>query len=252
MSWLGDVWDSVKDTGKSLLGVSASENAQEATDTQRSAVNMQNKVAQQQLDWGAEDRNRYKSVFQPLENAYVSEAQNFDSPERYAEEAGKAQGNVMQQYGMAMDRLRRSQGPAADLSAARLALASAAAGANAQNSARMSLRDAAWARKTDALSLGKGMPAQASSALAGAAANLGSVSANAGYMANAAYNRANQAAYNAGQFGLDVYRGMNGNTTSNGTSSGGSNGSVVGGIGSALGSAMSDGISSAGLAIFGL
>ena len=52
-----------------------------------------------------------------------------------------------------------------------LDLAQAATDATQQNAARQKVKDTAYARKTDAISLGKGLPAQASSALSTSANN---------------------------------------------------------------------------------
>lgn len=113
-------------------------------------------------------------------------------------------------FGKARDVLSRTPGldPSSGAYAAGLAgleTNEAAAGAVAQNKARQNVQDQGWARKTDAISLGKGLPAQASAGLsssaaissglasqqgqqaAGIASNVG----NLGFKAFDAYNNAN-------------------------------------------------------------
>lgn len=120
--------------------------------------------------------NRYKEIYEPLERGVVKEAQNYDSPDNYARAAGEAQATVAQQFGKAKDRIARTPGMDPSTGAYQagmigLDLAQAATDATQQNAARQKVRDTAYARKTDALSLGKGLPANASSALASSAQN---------------------------------------------------------------------------------
>lgn len=46
----------------------------------------------------AKDRERYETVFQPLEESLANEARDFASPERKAKEMGRAQAGVAQQF----------------------------------------------------------------------------------------------------------------------------------------------------------
>lgn len=128
------------------------------------STRLQTQIAQDQWE-------RYKQIYAPLEQNYVDEAQNYDSAENYARAAGDASATVSSQFGKARDRLSRTPGldpstPGAQASMVGLDLAQAASDATQQNAARQKVKDVAYARKTDALSLGKGLPAQASSALA--------------------------------------------------------------------------------------
>ena len=120
--------------------------------------------------------NRYKEIYEPLERGMVEEAQNYDSPENYAKAAGDASATVSQQFSKARDRLSRTPGldtstPGAQATMAGLDLAQAATDATQQNAARQKVKDTAYARKTDALSLGKGLPSNASSMLSTSASN---------------------------------------------------------------------------------
>ena len=133
-----------------------------------SAADTQAAIGQAQWD-------RYQKVFAPLEDKYVQDAQNYDTPEQYAKAAGDASATVSQQFSKARGQLARSgldtSSPAYMASMAGLDQAQAAQDAVSQNSARQGVKDTAWARKTDALSLGKGLPAQASASLGAASSS---------------------------------------------------------------------------------
>jgi len=122
----------------------------------------------------ADQWNRYKTMYSPLEESYVKEAQNYDSPENFAKAAGDANATVTSEFGKARDRLTRTPGldtssPGYAASLIGLDSAQAAQGAVSQNAARQKVKDTAWARKSDALNLGKGMQAGAVSAANSAA-----------------------------------------------------------------------------------
>lgn len=128
---------------------------------------------------GAEQWDRYKDLYDPLERQFINEAQNYDSPTEYQRAAGEASATVAQQFGKARERLGRTPGldpssPAFTAAMSGLDLAEAATDATQQNAARQKVKDTAYVRKTDALSLGKGLPAQASNMLTSATrTNLG-------------------------------------------------------------------------------
>lgn len=156
--------------GSAVVGAaassSASKRAAKAQQGASDAAALQAQIAQDQWD-------KYNEIYTPLEKNFVSEAQNYDTPENYARAAGDASATVSEQFGKARDRLART--PGMDPSQAGysanlmgLNLAQAATDATQQNAARQKVKDTAFARKTDALSLGKGLPAQASASLANA------------------------------------------------------------------------------------
>jgi hypothetical protein len=66
-----------------------------------------------------------------------------------------------------------------------LDLSQAAVDATGQNAARNKVKDTAWARKTDAISLGKGLPAQASATMGAASMGLGNIGAQQAAQSNA-------------------------------------------------------------------
>ena len=122
----------------------------------------------------AEQWAKYLELYEPLERQMVNEAQDYASPENYAKAAGEASATVSQQFSKARDRLTRTPGldpssGAYQSSLVGLDLAQAANDATQQNLARKNVTDMAYARKTDALSLGKGLPANATVGLANAA-----------------------------------------------------------------------------------
>lgn len=158
-----------------VVSNSASKRASAASDRASAASNAQSQIGQEQWD-------RYQKIYAPLEDGMVTEAQNFDTTAAYDRAAADANATVNTQYGLAADRLRRTPGldpSSAGSTAANsgLALAQAGSGAAAQNAARTGIRDKAWARKTDALSLGKGLAATASSTLGASASSAGNIAA---------------------------------------------------------------------------
>lgn len=150
----------------SVLNKGNSNSANRASNAAADATTLQSQIA-------ADEWQRYKDIYSPLETQFVNEAQNYDSPTRYQQAAGDASATVAQQFGKARDRLSRTPGldpssPAFNASMAGLDLAQAATDATQQNVARKNVMDTAYARKADALSLGKGLPAQAVTGLASA------------------------------------------------------------------------------------
>lgn len=150
-----------------LMNRSANKAAKNANNAAADSARLQTEIARDQWD-------RYKSIYEPLERSYVNEAQQYDSPENYARAAGDASATVANQFSKAREQLMRTPGldpssGAYQAGMTSLGLSEAATNAVQQNAARMKVKDAAFARKTDALSLGKNMPAQATSGLASAA-----------------------------------------------------------------------------------
>lgn len=142
--------------------------AAEAADRATEANAYQGEIAKDQYE-------DYKGTYRPLEHQLVEDAKNYDTPEAYDKAAGAAQATVSSQLGMARDRLQRTPGldpssAAATAANADLALKGAALGASAQNTARENVKNMAYARKQDAVALGKGLVSNASSGLAGATA----------------------------------------------------------------------------------
>jgi hypothetical protein len=167
MAWAIVAGAAISVVGGSLL---ADDNGAEAANGAAADANaLQAQIARDQ--W-----NRYKEIYEPLERTMVDEASNYDSAENYAKAAGDASATVSQQFSKARDRLTRTTGldpssGAYQSSLVGLDMAQAASDATQQNAARQKVTDTAYARQTDALSLGKGLPAQAGSALATSASS---------------------------------------------------------------------------------
>lgn len=141
--------------------------ASSASDASAAATKQQAAIAQDQWD-------TYKKTYEPMEKEYVADSRNSDTPEAYARAAGEASATTATQYGKARDQLTRTPGldpsSAAYTSAmAGLDMGQAASDAVGQNAARGRVSDMAWAKRTDALSLGKGLAANASAGLSSVA-----------------------------------------------------------------------------------
>jgi hypothetical protein len=140
-------------------------------------------VAQKQLDsadWqdgiARADRERYESVYRPVEDQFIEEASTYGSPERQAEAAAAAMADV------------RTAGAASRSAAQREAaslginpnsgrwggisragdLGESLATAGAANAARTAVRDKGLSLKADIANLGRGVSAQALNTAAGA------------------------------------------------------------------------------------
>lgn len=215
--------------GSAVIGAIASDSASSkqadasdrASQLQKESADKQAAIAQQQQDIANQQWSRYQTSVVPMEDKFMADAQQTDTPGAYARAAGEAQGTTMDQYGLARARLDRT--PGLDKSSAaytagltNLGLSAAAASAGAQNNARKTVRDQAWARKIDALSLGKGMAANASTGLANASSGMGSAATQMGNIAaaqmqnsNVAYNRTMNTANGLGGMAADALRDPN-------------------------------------------
>lgn len=121
------------------------------------------------LDWAKEDRARYKSVFQPLQDQFIQKANNWDSADKQAQAAAEAKADVassaaaqdqIRQRDMAAKGVRPDSGQWAGTERA-ADTQTALAEAGAQNVARRNLRTQAVALQGDAINLGNGLPSQA-------------------------------------------------------------------------------------------
>lgn len=173
VGWVSAGISAVGVVGGLVAGNKAAKNAAKATDSQIA-------LQQQQQDIANEQWSTYKDTYQPLEKAMVADAQSSDNAAAYARAANDAQATTMQQIGLAQARLSRTPGfdpssAAAQAASTDLALRGAALSANGQNAARDGVRDKAWARKMDALGLGKGLVTGASNGLAQASSTAGAI-----------------------------------------------------------------------------
>ena len=120
-------------------------------------------------DYNAQqDRQRYETIFQPLEEQLAKEAEEYSSPERMEHEAGKAEADVAQQFEQARSTAQQrleaygvdpSQTRAGALDA-QSRLAEAAAQSSAGNQARERTEQTGRALRSEAINIGKGYPGQ--------------------------------------------------------------------------------------------
>lgn len=172
-------WSAAAGAGISVLGGLFGKKKNKQADASQQAAAEANKIQAQIAKDQYED---YKTTYRPLEHSLVSDAQNFDTPENYEKAAGDAQSTVSTQLGLTKQRLSRTPGldpssAAAQAANVELEAKGAALGATAQNAARTGVQDKAWARKVDAVGLGKGLVTNANSGLASAAAGANQIAA---------------------------------------------------------------------------
>lgn len=146
-------------------------------------------VARDQAGWSRDDRKRYETTFRPIEDDFIDEAKNYDSPERQAEAAATAKADIQSASADSQAQARRE---AASLginpTSGRYAgiekageMGTALASAGAQNNARQLVRDKGLALKADVVNLGRGLPAQSAQAAAlGLSAGSSAVGLNQG------------------------------------------------------------------------
>ena len=111
-----------------------------------------------------QDRKRYNTTFKPLENQFVKEAQEYDSPERRERERGAAIADVNTQFdAQRRNALQRLESYGVDPSQTRSAAldigvrtAQAAAQAAAATGAERRVEDTGRALRSDAINLGRG------------------------------------------------------------------------------------------------
>jgi hypothetical protein len=121
------------------------------------------------LNAAKEDRDRYETVFKPIEDEFIKLANEFDSPAKQAEAAGRARTDVMQAAEIergAQERRMQSVGIRPDSGKYEgiqraVGLGTVATSVDAQNRAKTDLRDKAIALKGAAIDMGKGLPASA-------------------------------------------------------------------------------------------
>lgn len=163
------------------------------------------RVTEQQLatqdranQWAQEDRDRYKTTFQPMEEKYVQDAQNWDSATRREQVASEAKADVLNNAAQQRGATRRSMaamgvnpnsGRFAGIDRASEAQTGLAA-AGAQNTARNQVRSQGMAMRADAINMGKGLPSQAAGS-AGLGLTAGSSALNGNLAANASWGSNN-------------------------------------------------------------
>lgn len=114
--------------------------------------------------WAAEDRERYKSVFEPLQDQFIEEAQGYDTTERRDAAAGRSIAAVEQQAALSRQARERNQAAMgvdprsgrADAADRRDALNTALAKAGAGETARRMVEADGRQLRAQAVNLGSG------------------------------------------------------------------------------------------------
>ncbi|MBI1202602.1 MAG: tail fiber domain-containing protein [Rhodopseudomonas sp.] len=172
-----------------------------STERQKPIDALATQVSQQQLqsatqqnEWAQQAHDRYVDTFQPLQDQYVQEATNYDTPEKEAAAAATAKADVTSaaasQRGqsnrqMAAMGVNPASGRWAGINRA-TDLGTAVASAGAQNNARTQVKNTGLNLLGNAVNVGNGLPAQASQAV-GLGLNAGTGSANVLNAANGQY-----------------------------------------------------------------
>lgn len=173
---------------------------QAATDALNTKViNQQLNTQDQANTWAQQDRARTLNTFQPVEDAFVKTAQEFDTPAKQAEAAAAAKADVMgsaavqqqaSQRNMASMGISPTSGRFAGITRAQ-DTNTALASAGAQNNARTMVRDKGLALKADAVNMGKGL-ASSTAAAYGIGTNAGNSAVGNNATANAQFNQNGQ------------------------------------------------------------
>lgn len=166
--------------------------------------------------WAEDDRAREVDVFRPLQDAYIAEAQGWDSAARKGQQAAQAVGDVRQQERMAgQTRIRQAMAMGVNPNSGRFNSASAKAGLDgalaavgAGNLARRRVEAEAESKRANAINMGAGLavnPATSIGLSNGAMSN-GASGAMQGYnqqgsLLNTQYQQQMQS-WQAGQQGL--------------------------------------------------
>lgn len=132
--------------------------------------------------WADEDRTRYKTVFEPVEDRMIADAQGYDTPERRAAAATAAMADVHQQSAIARAGTARRMAamgvnPASGAAIAegrRSEMSEALGAAGAANLARNQVEAGGEARIANVVNMGKGLAVNPLSSLTASNSAMGS------------------------------------------------------------------------------
>jgi hypothetical protein len=190
--------------------------------TLNQVLGVQLPIMQENYENAKKDRSRYETMFQPLENNLVQEFQNYDSPERRAQERGRSIADVNKSFDATRrNALQRLESYGVDPSQTRNAaldlgtrVQQAAAQAGAATAADRATEQTGRALRAEAINIGKGMPSNVAASygqsLQAGNSGIGNANATTGAASNA-YGGANQFM----NTGISGY-GQAGNTASQG------------------------------------
>lgn len=167
-----------------VTSVVSNNNSRRAERAARNASDAQNAVMSRQLDMAEDQYARYLDVFAPAEDRFVQEALDAGSQANRERAAAEAKATVDSTYAGLMQRLRETPGldPSSERyqkAVAKLGITQAAQSAAAQSGARTQAEQIGTARLQDVVSLGKGLPGGAASALAAAGASANGIAGSA-------------------------------------------------------------------------
>ena len=180
-----------------------------------------NQVTQQQLDqskqaqgWATADRERYDTIFKPMQDKFIDEANNWDSADRQSARAAEAKADVMNNSALARQASERNMASmGVDPTSGRYAgvtragdQATALSAAGAENNARSTVRKEGVAMRADAINMGNGLAVNPATSL-----GLSSSTGSAAYNTTAANNA--QAAGLGGIMGQGYQGAMSGNSS---------------------------------------
>lgn len=126
-------------------------------------------IADEFAGYARADRQRYERVYRPIEDRYIADVRNFDTPERQAAAAAEAKADVKTAAQGAREQANReAMGLGINPASGRFAgiqrsadTATALAEAGAANTARQGVRDRGMALRRDLVGMGSALPAQA-------------------------------------------------------------------------------------------
>lgn len=187
MSWAATIY---------VGGSIAMDYLDDSDDRQADAMDAQTRIARDQQKMAREQWDYYKTNYQPLEQDIIADARESGTPEAQEAAAGQAVAGVRQQYGISRDTARRGlerygvnpSDPTYQSMLLDSNLDEAATSAASANVARENESNLGYTKMIQALSLGKGLPTEASANLSRAGAGYGNVANGYG-----AINRQNMA-----------------------------------------------------------
>ena len=158
-------------------------------------INQQLATQDQATSWAQQDRARTLNTFQPVEDAFVKTAQEYDTPEKQAAAAATAKADVLAASEQAKATgIRHMAAMGVSPESGRFAgvtraqdTNTALASAGAQNNARQIVRDKGLALKADAINMGKGL-ASSTAAAYGIGTNAGNSAVANNATANNSFN----------------------------------------------------------------
>jgi hypothetical protein len=154
--------------------------ADQSSNAMDRATEAQKSIQQQQLDMAREQYNHYKSTYEPLEDTFANQAKDYNSEANRTKAAEEAGGDVTSSYANLRQQLSSTPGldPSSTTYAnlmTKLGVQQAGQTAAAETGARRAVDAQGAARMQDAISMGKGLSSNATSALNGASMAAGSL-----------------------------------------------------------------------------